>query len=443
MADGVEIIDLLKRHASFASLGNADLARIVAESEVETVAAGAAVFAQDDPGSAAYLVLDGEMAVEVDTPVGRSIVAVIPTGDVVGEIGAFASIPRTATVTALTPARLLRLEQRVIRPIVRDHPEIGMSVISELGKRLQSVNASIATLTQAARALAKGEFEPTMLATLKNQADRFGHFAHVFEDMANEITRKWAYRQEMQTAAEIQRSFLPADLDPGVFAGWFEIFASMAPASDVGGDFYDYFMLDGRRLAFAIGDVSGKGVPAAMFMSVSRTVLRTIAREGWGPGQVLTRMNNLLAEDSGEGMFVTLFYGCVELDEGRMEFASAGHHGVQVLPVNGGARKIGAMGSAVGLLAGAEYPTESCQLGAGDTVFLSTDGITEAFNSDGAMFGEDRLDSLLDSERGQGAQKLVRAVTGVVDAFTRAAPQADDITCLAFVYHGDPEMAGG
>ena len=119
----------------------------------------------------------------------------------VGEIGAFASTPRTASVTARTPVRLLRLEQSTMRGIMTDHPDVALSVISELGQRLQSINGVMATFTHAAFALAEGRFQSDILSDLKTQASRFGHFAEVFETMANEITRKKMLVQEMETAA--------------------------------------------------------------------------------------------------------------------------------------------------------------------------------------------------------------------------------------------------
>lgn len=441
-ADENEILALLKRHVSFAAMGDGYLRRIIGESRVENADAGTMVFCQGDRGNFAYLVLEGEMSVEVDTPCGgRITVAVIRRGGSVGEVGAFADTPRTASVSALTDARLLRLEQRTIRTLMGDNPDVAMSLISELGRRLQRLNGTIATLTQATTALAQGEFEPEMLRSMKDQADRFSHFADVFENMAGEITRKRVRRQEMETAAEIQRSFLPTGLDSdgqdtAAVLNRFKIFASMLPAKDVGGDFFDYFMVGGHRLAFAIGDVSGKGVPAAMFMSVSRTVLKTIAREGWDAGACLTRMNKMLAHDNAEGMFVTLFYGCLDLDTGLLEYCSAGHNDAYVLSPDRPTRKLSALGPAVGLFEDLGYDTETVTLEPGESVYLYTDGITEAFDSARNMFGEDRLDQLLELHDWKDPEQIVAFVSDKVDAFAAGTPQADDITALALLYKG-------
>ena len=134
--------------------------------------------------------------------------------------------------------------------------------------------------------------------------------------------------REMEAAAEIQRTFLPKDAPTGPFASKFEIFAIMKPAKAVGGDFYDYFLIDDHKLALAVGDVSGKGVPAALFMSVSRTVLRTVAFEGDEPGLVLSKVNAILSRDNTEGMFVTIFFAVLDLETGNLAFSSAGHDDV-------------------------------------------------------------------------------------------------------------------
>lgn len=201
--------------------------------------------------------------------------------------------------------------------------------------------------------------------------------------------------QEMEAAAQIQRSFLPKeDL---ITAGHtkFDLYATMQPAKDVGGDFYDYFMVADGKLAFAIGDVSGKGVPAALFMSVSRTVLRTVAFEVIEPGPVLTRVNAILARDNSEGMFVTVFYGVLDLETGVLSLSSAGHDDSYLLTGKSEAEILRYMGPAVGLLDGADYPTVSRQLSKGDAIFLLTDGITEAFNIDGRVFTAERLEKLV------------------------------------------------
>ena len=197
--------------------------------------------------------------------------------------------------------------------------------------------------------------------------------------------------QEMEAAAQIQRAFLPKDDLSGPSTSKFEIFAIMKPARAVGGDFYDYFLIDDTRVGVAVGDVSGKGVPAALFMSVSRTVLRTVAFEHAEPGVVLSKVNAILARDNAEGMFVTIFYAVLDLATGALTFSSGGHDDAVLLTASNTCERLGYMGPAIGLIDMVEYPTASRHLAAGDAILLLTDGITEAFNKDGRVFGSERV----------------------------------------------------
>lgn len=235
--------------------------------------------------------------------------------------------------------------------------------------------------------------------------------------------------QEMESAAQIQRSFLPRDVITETDRC--DVFAVMTPAKDVGGDFYDYFMINETKLAFAVGDVSGKGVPAALFMSVSRTVLRTVAFEADAPGAVLSRVNSILARDNNEGMFVTLFYAVLDLSTGNVAYSSAGHDDALLLSGTNGVQPLHYMGPAIGLFDGVEYPTEVRPLAAGDSLFLLTDGVTEAFNIDGRVFTPERLIRLLGSSDRSGARSIVETVTREVAMFSAGTEQSDDITCIA------------
>jgi len=434
-AERAEIVALLKRHQSFASLDDSHLHQIAEMSRVDLIQNGEILFAQGDLGDFAHLVLSGEVAIEVETQWGQVRVATMGSGDMVGEIAAFATMPRTATVVALGSTRLLRLEHGVIAGLLAEHPEAAMAVIAALGRHLQNLNEAIATLTQAALALAEGEFRPAMLETLKHEASRFRHFAGVFEGMATEITQKRMLNQEMETAAEIQRSFLPKQLNLGRFAGRCDIHASMIPAKQVGGDFYDYFLVGDSDLAFAIGDVSGKGVPAAMFMSLSRTVLKTIALSGGEPGEILAKMNRMLVEENAEAMFVTLFFGRINLETGTLTYSSGGHEEVFLLPKDGTPEQLEHLGPAIGLFESASFETRSREIETGDLILLATDGVTEAFDPEQAVFGFDRLTAILQDNDAGDAEGLVKRIFAAVAAFANGAQRSDDTTCLAVRLH--------
>ncbi len=242
--------------------------------------------------------------------------------------------------------------------------------------------------------------------------------------------------REMEAAAQIQRSFLPNDNLAGPLREKFDIFAMMKPAKDVGGDFYDYFMIKRNKLAFAVGDVSGKGVPAALFMSVSRTVLRTLALEDESAGDVLSKVNAILSRDNSEGMFVTIFYAVLDLDTGVVEFSSAGHDDAFLLQSDNPAEPLNYMGPAIGLFDGANYPTQKRRLANGEAMLLLTDGVTEAFSADGRVFGPDRLAWVLGRTSRSDAKMIVESVTQHVARFSTGAEQSDDITCIAVQFRG-------
>lgn len=430
-----EIVALLRRHAGFASLGAPSLEAIARQAPLERIAAPRLLFAQGDIGTFAYLVLEGEVAVEVESAAEPVVVAQLGPGQLVGEVAAFAATPRTASVRALGPTRLLRIEQGLIRGQLASHPDAAIAVIAELGRRLQGLNGTIAALTRAATALARGDFNPDMLDTLRQQADRFAHFADVFDAMAREIQEKRLRGEEMRTAAEIQHSFLPAAAAPA--DGRVNLAACMIPAREVGGDFFDHFAIGPDVLGFAVGDVSGKGVPAAMFMGVARTVLKTVAREGGTAAEVLARVNEVLAEDNGEGMFVTIAFGRLELHTGALELALGGHEEVFV-ETDGRLCKLDPTGPAVGLFPGARFGSRGLALRPGAAVVLATDGVTEAFDPEGAVFGLPATEAVLGGLIGGGADAGA-IVAGLADAVARFAaghPQSDDLTCLALRWRG-------
>lgn len=432
-----QVLRLLEAASSLAPIGGAALADLVRMSPVDRADAGETLFRQGDPGDFAWLVLDGRLGIEVETPAGRVTVARVGPGGLVGEIAAFAATPRTASVICLEPASLLRIEQGTIRGLLARNPAAAMAIIADLGTRLQSLNGSIATLIQATTALARGTFDPDMLAAMRSEASRFSHFAAAFEDMAHELTEKRQRSQEMHLAAEIQRSFLPAGPPGGKLSDRFDVAAVMLPAKEVGGDFYDYFRIDDDRIGFAVGDVSGKGVPASMFMSVARTVLKTIAREGHPAGEVLRRMNQVLAEDNTEAMFVTVAYGRLHLPTGRLDYATAGHEEAYFLTAEG-VEKVAPMGPAVGLFPQARFAARARVLAPRDMVVFATDGITEAFGPGRAMFGNARLEAALADLAGADPAGMVQDLAARTAAFAAGEPQSDDLTCLALRFLSAP-----
>jgi sigma-B regulation protein RsbU (phosphoserine phosphatase) len=209
----------------------------------------------------------------------------------------------------------------------------------------------------------------------------------------------------------------------------------MHPAREIGGDFYDFFVIDDTHLALTLADVSGKGIPAALFMAVSRTVLRTTG----GVGDMVTRMeaaNKLLATENAACMFVTTFHAVLNLKTGVLAYCNAGHNPPYVLRAEGGFETLGATGIPFGVMEDLPYGIAEVTLRHGDALFVYSDGISEAFNPEGEEFGTDRLEAGLVAAHGQSANAIVTRVLTDTNVFANGADQSDDITGLALVYHG-------
>jgi phosphoserine phosphatase RsbU/P len=241
--------------------------------------------------------------------------------------------------------------------------------------------------------------------------------------------------QELAHAAQIQQSILPHKFPAFPDRKEFELHAAMVPAKEVGGDFFDFFLLDPEHLGFVIGDVSGKGVPAALFMAVSRTLLRAFAQHRATPGDCLAYMNSNLTAQSDSAMFTTVFYGILDTRSGELQFANGGHNRPYVLAVDGQPRPLSEeSGPIVGIMDGFSYDTYTGRLAPGETLVLYTDGVTEARDKNDAFFGDRRLEQLLAVHCGESAEQLVASLHAAVQEFAIGEPQADDITVLALRY---------
>lgn len=243
--------------------------------------------------------------------------------------------------------------------------------------------------------------------------------------------------RELEHAAMIQRAMLPSKFPPFPDRADFELHASMFPAKEVGGDLFDFFLIDPDRLAIVVGDASGKGTPAALYMAITRTLMRAAAQYQASPGACLTYLNKSLVEQHDSGMFVTLFYGILNLRTGVIEYASGGHHPPCVFSADGQIRELKeGSGPLVGLFPGLEYPTGSAQLVPGEAVVAYTDGVTEAANKAGDFYEASGLMTYLTANAAKPVADLVKGVHADVARFEAGAPRADDITVLAVRWRG-------
>jgi len=250
----------------------------------------------------------------------------------------------------------------------------------------------------------------------------------------NAHTQLVSIRRELDVARTMQQAILPTRFPnrPDL-----QLFGCMKPAKDIGGDFYDFFWLDEHRLGVVVADVSGKGVPAALFMAVSRTLLRAVMAEGGSPGRALAGTNELLVRENEASMFVTVFYGVIDAASGTLTYANGGHPSPLLLDPAGPVIELeGTGGVALGLVDGLAYQERTQALPVGSSLLLYTDGVTEAFAPDGREFTEEGLIRALGRHQGGSAEQTVSRVLQAVEQFAAGAAQADDLTCLAVRWLG-------
>lgn len=243
--------------------------------------------------------------------------------------------------------------------------------------------------------------------------------------------------KELEFAKAIQHSALPSIFPPFPNKTEFDIFATMDTAKEVGGDFYDFYFVGDDRLAFLIADVSGKGIPAAMFMMTAKTLLKGFAEAGKDVDDVFTNANEKLCENNDAAMFVTAWMGIIDLKTGLVEFANAGHNPPLVRHKDGSFEYLKSRaGFVLAGMEGIRYRKNELMLNPGDEIFLYTDGVTEATDANNRLYGEDRLLDFMNTLNGAPADSICRTVKADVDSFVGDAPQFDDITMLYFRYNG-------
>ncbi len=237
-----------------------------------------------------------------------------------------------------------------------------------------------------------------------------------------------ALQNELDVASKIQQGILPTSFPEGK---GFEVYGNMAPARNVGGDFFDVILLENGRLGLAVADVSDKGVPAALFMMSSRTLLKGAAIGRGAPGEVLSEVNDLLTEDNEAFMFVTVLYTVFDPDSGVITYANGGHNNPLLVHADGTSEELPHTGGiALGVMPGLEYKEASVTLGEGETLVLYTDGVSEAMNSEGEEFGMDRFREIFVQKPPSSARDINEAILQAVNDFAGETAQSDDVTCL-------------
>jgi serine phosphatase RsbU (regulator of sigma subunit) len=256
-----------------------------------------------------------------------------------------------------------------------------------------------------------------------------GQSAHLIENarLYQESLKLAQVRQQQQNAYDIQRNLLPKS-NPGV--GGYDIAGASAPAQTVGGDYYDFIKMTGNRWGICLGDVSGKGIPAALLMANLQATLRGQVFSDVSVGELVTRSNKMMYENMDDERFVTLFYGQLDPQSHELSYSNAGHEPPLLLPADGQQIRLKTTGIALGVLDSASYQHHSITMHPGDVIVIYSDGITDATNSSGELFGAERFESAVREHRGEPAAALVEAVFEAVADHAGDTPQYDDLTLV-------------
>ena len=313
----------------------------------------------------------------------------------------------------------------------------GLALLSNLGDTNPDVQAVIVSaygdMENIRTAMNRGAFDfvtkPINFDDLEITIEKTLNHIRALETAQEARDRLVVLKRELDVAQQVQMSALPKEVPS---SETHDVQALMIPAREVGGDFYDFFPLSDELIGLVIADVSGKGIPAALFTLMTRTLLKGTARDSPSPAECLGRVNELLVEDNETMIFITLFYGVFDLRNGLFRYSNGGHNPPRLIRSDSRIEELPATQNLVlGVAPGHEYHNGEVRLAPGDTLFLYTDGITEAQNVNDEEFGEERLDAKLAGLGQLAAREIVTTVVAEVRAFAGDAPQSDDITCIA------------
>lgn len=302
-------------------------------------------------------------------------------------------------------------------------------------------------LTAAAASISSGNLD-VKLPEMKS-SDEIGRLNNAFSGMQMSLREqmkrlvdttkaKERIESELNIAKSIQMGLVPHTFSPFPECKGLELYAMLKSAREVGGDLYDFFIRD-SKLFFTIGDVSGKGVPASLFMAVTRTLIRISANKSDSPKEIVATINDTIVKDNEECMFVTMFVGVLHLDTGELHFCNAGHNPPLITDSEGVRFMTGAENIPVGVLGGFEYKEESTCLNAGQTLLLYTDGLTEAENSEKELYGDERMIALLSKNADCSPKEMIERLKESVAEFTTGVDQSDDLTMLCLRLDLTPE----
>ncbi len=360
------------------------------------------------------LVIDGQESYVFYKPLGNtgwSVAIVCPESDI---FGAFNRLRRAVTIAVLAGLLLLLL--------------VSIRIITRELKPLRR-------LADQAGVIAKGNFDETLPES--GRVDEIGQLSQSFSDMQRSLAgyieelkqttaQKASIESELKVASDIQMSMVPRIFPAFPNRPDIDLYASMTPAKEVGGDLYDFFVQD-ERLYFCVGDVSGKGIPASLFMAVTRNLFRIVAQQGRSPEEIATQINLILSHDNEQNMFVTMFIGCADLKTGHLDYCNCGHNAPLI---DGQFMKLQYTNRPIGIWEEGEFIGESIDDIRGRQILIYTDGLNEAENPQKQLFGEHRLQELMAGALSLNSEQVIEMLQEAVERHRDGAAPNDDLTLL-------------
>ena len=370
---------------------------------------GQVVFEEDSTGRELYLIVEGVVEVVKGYGAEEMVIATNGPGTFFGEMALIEDMPRFATIRALEPTRLLEFSERDLRSVLIRQPLLLYQVTRVLSARVR-------------------ETDLKMIADLQRKNQELAQAYRELQEAQAALVEKERLERELELARELQQSILPQEFPdlPG-----FNCAARSRPAWQVGGDFYDVIRLSKGRVGLVMADVSDKGLAAALYMALTRSLIHAEAKHSSSPRQVLLNVHRLLLEITQADMFVTVFYGVLDPARGTLRYARAGHDRPLLFsPSSGECRFLAADGILLGLVEEVRLEEVSAHLRPGDLLVLYTDGITDANSPAGEFFGVERLRETVSAAGGLSAQDLCDFIFEHVDRFQTGAAQYDDMALL-------------
>jgi serine phosphatase RsbU (regulator of sigma subunit) len=406
-------LQLLQQVPLFHTLPEEELMRLAPALVAREYAAGEILFLESEAGDRLTIITEGEVEIikALDTPDER-ILAVLGPGEIIGEMSlVFKNHQRSASARACKDTQVLEMTQKDFNDLLDRSAHLSYGIMQDMSERLRrSEEATI-------RDLREKNYQLTNAYVMLKEAQE-------------QLIHQEMMEHELKMARKIQQNYLPKEL-PDI-PGW-RLAALWQPARQVSGDFYDFIYFSGGRLGVVIGDVTGKGVPAALVMATTRSVLRAVAlnaaQEGCiSPGEILVKTNNALCPDMPQMMFVTCMFGVLDPETGQVCIANAGHP----LPLLRTSKEVmhpRVAGMPLGLIPDMNYDEIEIRLDCGDNLFLYSDGLVEAHNTQGEMFSSERLLKLLEGR--ESGKELITMLMGQLSDFTGVNnEQEDDVTLV-------------